>query len=61
MEGASEHKLKCYHLGETIEQMKIEKGVELANQAKMYKEIVEDHKNAIEKGEQTFEDYRNFM
>jgi hypothetical protein len=31
--------------------MIIEKGVELANQAKMHKEIVEDHKNAIEKGE----------
>ena len=41
--------------------MKIDQRVALANQAANYKDIIEDHKNAIQKGEDTFAFYREFM
>ena len=33
----------------------------MSEQAKYYKEIILDHKNAIETGETTFENYRTFV
>jgi len=47
MEGASEHKLKCYHLEGHIKQMKIDEKIKLADQKKFYTEIIDDYKNAI--------------
>jgi hypothetical protein len=41
--------------------LKINAKRDLSNQARKYKEVINDHKCAIEEGEQTFENYREFQ
>jgi hypothetical protein len=61
MEEASEQKLKSYHLEQDIIQMNIDQRKALANQAANYEDIIDEHKRAIQRGEDTFAFYREFM